>query len=139
MGGVPARAVGGDNYFRRQLGQCLNSRAHDGDEQGTVEVKAAENGVDPFDAGEALGVADDVHDPGMTAPGEHDYWVRKKVDPVQPILHTSRECFHFDDDTQAQPATQDEIDWGDHAKPAIGGAHLRTNPSTRPALGSRSF
>ena len=39
-------------------------------------------------------------------------WVRKKVDPVQPILHTSRECFHFDDDTQDRPATVDEIDRG---------------------------
>jgi hypothetical protein len=37
------------------------------------------------------------------------WWVRKNVDPDQPILHTSRDGDCFGEDTKARLATADEI------------------------------
>jgi hypothetical protein len=61
LGGAPAGAVGGDDRLRADLGQSVDG----GFESGTAEVEPSDDGRDGVDAGEALGVPDDVDDPGV--------------------------------------------------------------------------
>lgn len=70
LSGAPAGAVGGDDRLRADLGQSVDGGLDGGFESGTAEVEPSDDGRDGVDTGEAVGVPDDVDDPGVSAAGK---------------------------------------------------------------------
>src|SRR5215472_8369499 len=70
--GSPSGAVRGHQQLRRHLRQVVEQPRDQRLEQRPVEVEAAHRRVQRLVPGEPPGVAADVHDPGVPAPGQHD-------------------------------------------------------------------
>ena len=62
--------MGGDDRLRADLGQSVDGGLDGGFESGTAEVEPSDDGRDGVDTGEAVGVPDDVDDPGVSAAGK---------------------------------------------------------------------
>jgi len=77
--GPPAGAVSGYEQVGCQVGERVDGGGDDRGEVGAAEVQAAEQGVQPGDAGEPLGVPDDVDGAGVAAAGHDDQSLAAQV------------------------------------------------------------
>ena len=82
----PTGAVTRDDQVRVQVAEGGHGRTDDRFERPATQVKAPDERAESIDAGETQGVANDVDNAGMAAPGHHDQTLAADMDHESLII-----------------------------------------------------
>ena len=86
----PARAVGGNDDARIHGVEVVENPGNERREYGAIEVKTAHHRVQGPILGEATGIAADVHDSGVAAPGDDEQALVLDVDDERLVVEDER-------------------------------------------------